>query len=75
MQTPNKETDKCACCGCDTGVPFDMPVSERKYYEVGSGQLCGNCYIKLHIYQYESYRQERDKEMNQLHRLSRNDKE
>ena len=50
MQTPDTETDKCACCGCDTGIPFDMPVSERKYYEVGSGQLCGNCYIKMHIY-------------------------
>lgn len=75
MQTPDTETDKCACCGYDTGVPFDMPVSERKYYEVGSGQFCGNCYIKLHIYPGESYSPERDKEMNLLLRLCRNDKE
>lgn len=38
-----------------------MPVSERKYYEVGSGQLCGNRYRKLHIYPDESYGPERDK--------------
>ena len=36
-QMPDNGTEKCVCCGCDTGVPFDMPVSERKYYEVGSG--------------------------------------
>lgn len=74
-QMPDNGTEKCVCCGCDTGVPFDMPVSERKYYEVGSGQLCGNCYIKLHIYPDESYSPERDKEMNLLLRLCRNDKE
>ena len=75
MQTPNTETDKCTCCGCDTGIPKDTPISNRKYYEVGSGQLCGNCYIKLHIYPDESYSPERDKEMNLRLRLCRNDKE
>ena len=40
---PDNGAEKCVCCGCDTGVLFDMPVSERKYYEVGSGQFCGNC--------------------------------
>ncbi len=75
QQMPDNGTEKCVCCGCDTGVPFDMPISERRYYEVGSGQLCGDCYRKLHIYPEESYSPERYEEMDLLLRLCRNDKE
>ena len=49
MQTPNKETDKCACCGCDTGIPKDTPISNRKYYIQGSGQLCDKCYMETNV--------------------------
>ena len=42
------KTEKCVVCGRDTGVPFDTPISERKYYEPGSGQICETCYRKLY---------------------------
>lgn len=74
-QMPDTGTEKCVCCGCDTGVPFNMPISERKYYEAGSGQLCGNCYIRLYIYPEESYSPMQDDEMNQLMSLFRNGEE
>lgn len=33
----------CIVCGKITGVPKDKPVSERKTYMEGAGQLCENC--------------------------------
>lgn len=48
------ENEKCIICGCDTGIPFDTPISERKYYEPGSGQICETCYRKLYAKQNDS---------------------
>ncbi len=50
MET-NIENDKCACCGNDTGVPKDTPVTERKNYIRGSGQLCEKCYVALYSHE------------------------
>ena len=71
MQTPNTETDKCACCGCDTGIPKDMPISNRKYYIQGSGQLGNKCYTELYVHKTEDETTVSLDEMNELIRLSR----
>lgn len=42
------ENDKCVLCGRDAGVPADMPVSERKNYVKGCGQLCESCFRRLY---------------------------
>ena len=42
------ENDKCVLCGRDAGVPADMPVSERKNYVKGCGQLCEDCFYRLY---------------------------
>ena len=42
------ENDKCVLCGRDAGVPADMPVSERKNYVRGCGQLCESCFRRLY---------------------------
>ena len=41
--------DRCVCCYADTGVPKNMPIEKRKYYIVGCGQLCGECYAKINL--------------------------
>lgn len=41
--------DKCVICGADTGVPQNTPITERKRYISGSGQLCSECYLELYI--------------------------
>ena len=46
---PDNGNEKCVCCGADTGIPRSAPLKDRKYYIVGSGQLCGNCYFELYI--------------------------
>ena len=71
MQTPNTETDKCACCGCDTGIPKDTPISNRKYYIQDSGQLCNKCYTELYVHKTEDETTVSLNEMNELIRLSR----
>lgn len=43
------ENDKCVLCGRDAGVPADMPVSERKNYVKGCGQLCEDCFYRLYL--------------------------
>ena len=42
------ENDKCVLCGRDAGVPADMPVSERKNYVKGCGQLFEDCFYRLY---------------------------
>ena len=71
MQTPNTETDKCACFGCDTGIPKDTPISNRKYYIQGSGQPCNKCYTELYVHKSEDETTVSLDEMNELIRLSR----
>ena len=71
MQAPNTETERCICCGCDTGIPKDTPISNRKYYILGSGQLCNKCYTELYIHKSEDESTVSLDEMNELIRLSR----
>lgn len=40
-------TERCVCCGIDTGVPRDLHISKRSYYIQGAGQLCGNCFRSM----------------------------
>ena len=71
MQTPNTETDKCACCGCDTGISKDTPISNRKYYIQGRGQLCNKCYTELYVHKTEDETTVSLADMNELIRRSR----
>ncbi len=47
LSAGKEQTEKCICCGEDTGIPLSVPVSARKNYIAGCGQLCENC--SLHI--------------------------
>lgn len=49
MRKKKSTNDKCVCCGCDTGVPAETPISQRQYYICGSGQLCSKCFAELYI--------------------------
>lgn len=40
--------ERCVLCGAVTDVPFQQPVSERKCYVPGAGQLCEKCCIDLY---------------------------
>ena len=48
-----------------------MPISNRKYYIQGSGQLCNKCYTELYIHKSEDEIAVSFDEMNNLIRLSR----
>ena len=37
------EMETCVVCGRHTEVPKELPVSERKTYMPGGGQLCEDC--------------------------------
>ena len=39
--------DRCVLCWPLTSVPPNTPISQRKYYVKGQGQLCENCYYEL----------------------------
>ena len=45
-----KRTDleRCVCCGKYTDISLSMPVSDRKFYVLGVGQLCEQCYFTLY---------------------------
>ena len=40
--------ERCVLCWRETDVPKDTPVSQRKYYLEGQGQLCAKCYYELY---------------------------
>ena len=42
------EMERCVLCWRETDVPKDTPVSQRKYYLEGQGQLCAKCYYELY---------------------------
>lgn len=46
---PGKEniTERCVYCSADTGIPVATPIKQRKYYIIGGGQLCPECYGKM----------------------------
>ena len=41
------EMERCVLCWRLTNVPKNTPISKRKYYVQGQGQLCENCYYEL----------------------------
>ena len=43
-----EKTERCVLCGALTDVPIQQPVSERKYYIPGAGQLCRKCCMELY---------------------------
>ena len=45
----NAETEKCILCGKDTYISVATPVTIRKYYLSGCGQLCEDCYHRLEL--------------------------
>ena len=47
------ETERCIMCGNDTGVLVGLPADARKHYIDGVGQLCEDCYIKIHAFKEE----------------------
>lgn len=40
------KTEKCVCCGNDTGVLKSSNIVTRNSYVEGSGQLCNNCFLE-----------------------------
>lgn len=65
----NRGNDPCVCCGCDTGVPRDMPIDAREHYILGAGQLCKRCFFELYIRKTEDACTVQEDEMNTLIRL------
>ena len=45
---PACDFERCVVCGKMTDIPKDLPVSERKTYMEGAGQLCRECCIELY---------------------------
>ncbi len=42
--TPKKEEyERCVMCGKLTCVPISMQIDRRENYEIGCGQICGEC--------------------------------
>ena len=42
-----RQMERCVFCWQLTDVPKNAPISWRKYYVQGQGQLCKNCYYEL----------------------------
>lgn len=43
----SEEMERCVLCLQLTNVPQNTPISLRKYYVQGQGQLCAKCYYEL----------------------------
>ena len=41
--------DVCVLCGKETIYDFTTPIDQRTFYVSGAGQLCRECFCKLHI--------------------------
>ena len=39
--------ERCVLCLQLTSIPQNPPISQRKYYVQGQGQLCAKCYYEL----------------------------
>ena len=42
-----EDRERCVLCWHLTNVPQNTPISQRKYYVQGQGQLCAKCYYEL----------------------------
>lgn len=40
--------ERCVLCGRLINVERDCPISMRKYYIAGAGQLCRSCYYDVY---------------------------
>lgn len=40
--------ERCVLCGAETGIRKDTPVSLRRGYVEGGGQLCRDCWRRLY---------------------------
>lgn len=69
------ENEKCVCCGGDTGVLCSTPISKRKHYIEGCGQLCDDCYYDLYIHKSEDESLITLEEINELIRMCKNSSE
>ena len=49
MDSEENSFERCVLCGVVTDVPVQMPVSERKCYIPGAGQLCRDCCRELYV--------------------------
>lgn len=47
MDIIKEEYEKCVMCGEQTNVLSSTPIEQRECFEVGCGQLCLNCFLKL----------------------------
>ena len=45
----NDHFEKCVICGADTAYKISTPISQRKYYVEGSGQICTKCHFDLYV--------------------------
>ena len=45
----NDPIEKCVICGGETPYRLSTPISQREFYEVGLGQICRHCHIKIYI--------------------------
>lgn len=45
--THGMKMDRCVLCLQLTNIPQNPPISLRKYYVQGRGQLCAKCYYEL----------------------------
>ena len=39
----------CVVCGKDAGYTKETPISQRKNYIEGAGQLCQKCYTEIYV--------------------------
>lgn len=69
MRKKGSKTDKCICCGCDTGVPAKTPIDERQYYIHGCGQLCSKCFAELYVEPFAEDNQMSNEELYRLLKL------
>lgn len=64
--------DLCVICHEPSGYYFDTPVSERRFYFEGVGQLCEKCYKEMCE---EEYRREAERGVEAKRRLREMDAE
>ena len=48
MDSDRNSFERCVLCGAVTDVLRQQPVSERKCYVPGAGQLCSDCCMELY---------------------------
>ena len=44
---PDDPIERCIVCGAETPYHFSTPIGERKFYDIGAGQLCEKCHFEL----------------------------